>query len=219
MPKVAIYKKASAEVIRGELSNGKWGTLCPKQKVENAAGATFYQISYLQEQAGEPYNMVFDEISGATLQAGKPYFFIASADEITGVKVGAELSAADPAGVNGFYGYIGAAPMDLSWRADYNVNYDNTFVIYDNSVYRINGDTQLKSERCYININDSEPSRTEVPKSSGRRRITMSVNTKDAAQGFENLEASETPMKVMIEGQLFIIRGEKVFDATGRLVK
>jgi hypothetical protein len=47
----------------------------------------------------------------------------------------------------------------------------------------------------------------------------MSVNTKDEAQGFENLQSGDAPMKVMIDGTLYIIRGEKVFDATGRLVK
>ena len=41
----------------------------------------------------------------------------------------------------------------------------------------------------------------------------------NTATGIDELNASETPMKVMINGQLFIIRGEKMYDATGRLVK
>ena len=207
--------------IRDGLNAGKWGTLCPKQNVEFANGATFYQISYLEENGGMPYIMYFDQISGNTLTAGQPYFFIANATEIRGTKTGAELDAAG-AGVNGFYGWI--SPTDAvkqltDWHTDYDPASDNTYVIYNNSVFRINGATDLKSERCYINISSTEPSRTAVPKNNARRRITMNVQNTDAATGFENIEASDKPMKLMIDGQMFILRGEKMYDATGRLVK
>ena len=47
----------------------------------------------------------------------------------------------------------------------------------------------------------------------------MGVNGENQTQGFDNLQTGDQPMKVMIDGTLYIIRGEKVFDATGRLVK
>ena len=208
------------EVIRGELSNGKWGTLCPKQTVEDVEGAVFYQISYLEEQGGVPYNMVFDEISGTTLTAGQPYFFIANATEIRGNKTGAELSVAGD-GVNGFYGYIGATSWELPYVADYNPAVDNTFVIYNNSVFRINqAGTMLKSERCYIKINASVPSRAAMAPVPGRRRITMGVQNTDAATGIEDVQGDNVQCtKVLINGQFFILRGENTYDATGRLVK
>ena len=220
MPKVSIYKKASAEVIRGELSNGKWGTICPKQNVENATGATFYQISYLEEQNGLPFNMVFDPITGTTLTAGQPYFFIATGEEITGVKVGVELSEADDAGVNGFYGYIGNDVKALSWKTDYVAGEDNTFVIYGNTVMRLNAATNLKSERCYININATEPTRIDpTPGAAPRRRVVVGVSGANAATGIDELNASETPVKMIIDGQLFIIRGEKMYNVNGQVVK
>ncbi len=220
---IAFYVPQPApakEVIRGELSNGKWGTICPKQTVENVEGATFYQISYLEEQGGLPYNVVFDQISGTTLTAGQPYFFIAEGEEIRGIKTGAELTEAGD-GVNGFYGYIGASSKELTvYNTDYNAAANNTFVIHNNSVFRINqGGTMLKSERCYININSTEPSRTAKSSIPGRRRISMSVQNTNVATGVDAINASETPMKLMIDGQLFILRGEKMYDATGRLVK
>ena len=219
---INIYKKdvPVKDLIRGGLGYGKWGTLCPAQNVEQVEGAEFFLLSYLEEKDGLPYNVVFDEIIGPNLEAGKPYFFIANADEIRGYKTGAVLDAAGD-GVNGFYGYIGASSMELTvWHNAYDEDEDNTFVIHNNKVVRINQEgTMLPSERCYININKEVPSRTAVAKTYGRRRITMSVNNKDQAQGFENIESGDAPMKVMIEGTLYIIRGEKVFDATGRLVK
>ena len=38
-------------------------------------------------------------------------------------------------------------------------------------------------------------------------------------EGFENIQTSDKPMKVLIDGTLYILRGEKIHDATGRMVK
>ena len=207
------------DLIRDGLSDGKWGTLCPKQNVEEVEGAVFYQISYLEEQAGLPYNMVFDEIEGTTLTAGKPYFFIATGEEIRGIKTGDALDVAGD-GVNGFYGYIGESSWELPYVADYNPAVDNTFVIYNNSVFRINqSGTLLQSERCYIKINATVPSRTATPKNIARRRITMNVSGTQVATGVGELNASEAPVKMIIDGQLFILRGEKMYNVNGQVVK
>ena len=221
---IQLYKKDTPEpptpvVIRDGLENGKWGTICPKQTVENATGATFYQISYLEEQNGLPFNMVFDPITGTTLTAGQPYFFIAEGTEITGIKVGAEVSVAS-AGVNGFYGYIGDGDKALSWKTDYVAGEDNTFVIYGNTVMRLNAATNLKSERCYININATEPTRVDpTPGAAPRRRVVVGVSGTNVATGIDALNASETPVKMIIDGQLFIIRGEKMYNVNGQVVK
>ena len=219
---IQLYKKETPtkDLIRDGLSNGKWGTLCPKQNVENVEGATFYQISYLEENGGLPYNMVFDQISGTTLTAGQPYFFIASANEIRGNKTGAVLDAAG-AGVNGFYGYIGAEPMHLSYLAEYTPGSNNTYVIYGNMVTRLNGPTDLKSERCYININSTEPSRSASAPMPGRARFMINVGGHNTPTGMDQITNDQLQMsnKVIINGHLYILRGEKMYDATGRLVK
>ena len=208
------------EVIRDGLNAGKWGTICPKQTVENVEGASFYQITYLEEQNNLPYNVVFDQIEGTTLTAGQPYFFIAEGAEIKGIKTGAELDAADPAGVNGFYGYIGTSSLALTnIHTEYTPGEDNTFVIYNNSVFRINSATNLKSERCYININATEPTRTPSSASPVRRRIVMGVQNTNAATGMDELNASEAPRKMIIDGKMYIFRGEKMYNANGQLVK
>jgi len=208
------------DLIRGELSNGKWGTLCPKQDVENVEGAEFFQIAYLEEKDGKPFNMHFDAISGTTLEAGKPYFFIANATEIRGIKTGAVLEAAGE-GENGFHGYIGTSSWELPYVAEYNSAGDNTFVIHGNKVVRINqSGTMLPSERCYILINATVPSRGAVAPAPGRRRISMGVQSEQTATDVDNVQGDNVQCtKVLINGQLFILRGEKMFDATGRLVK
>ena len=206
------------EVIRGDLSAGKWGTICPKQTVENVEGATFYQITYLEEQNNLPYNVVFDQIEGTTLTAGKPYFFIAEGEEIRGIKTGDAVTSGS--NVNGFYGYIGASPLALpNIHTEYTPGEDNTFVIHNNSVFRINSATNLKSERCYININATEPTRTPSSASPVRRRIVMGVQNTNAATGMEELNTSEAPRKMIIDGKMYIFRGEKMYNANGILVK
>ena len=207
-------------VLRDGLSNGKWGTLCPKQTVEFVTGAAFYQISYLEEQGGMPYNMVFDEISGTTLTAGKPYFFIASGEEIRGCVKGEILDAADAAGVNGFYGYIGDGSMALPYQTNYEAGLDNTYVIYNNMVTRLNGPTNLKSERCYINISPSEPTRASSAPAPARRRITMSVEGRKVATGVDEVQSDDVQgTKVIINGQLYLMYNGTMYNVQGMEVK
>ena len=211
------------EVVRANLTNGKWGTLCPKQNVEKVEGATFYQIAYLEEQNGVPFNMVWDEISGTTLTAGQPYFFIANATAIRGYKTGDAVTSGS--NTNGFYGYIGDENLDLpNWHINYEPGHDNTFVIYNNKVTRIDGATELYSERCYININSIEPTRQVKPQQSAAlHRLVMGISGADApavTTGIDQMVNGKCQNgKLIIDGHLFIIRGEKMFDATGRLVK
>ena len=210
------------DLVRDGLSNGKWGTICPKQTVENVEGAAFYQISYLEEQNGVPYNMVWDQIEGTTLTAGQPYFFIANATEIRGNKTGDVVTSGS--NKNGFYGYIGTTTWELPYVAEYNSAVNNTFIIYNNSVFRINqGGTMLNSERCYIIINATVPSRQAKPQpSTSMHRLTMSISGADApavTTGINEFTNDQMTNKVIINGHLFILRGEKMFDATGRLVK
>lgn len=218
-----VTRIPAKEVVRANLTNGKWGTICPKQNVENVEGAAFYQIAYLEEQNGVPFNMVWDEISGTTLTAGQPYFFIANATAIRGYKTGDAVTSGSH--VNGFYGYIGDENLDLpNWHINYEPGHDNTFVIYNNKVTRIDGATELYSERCYININSTEPTRQVKPQQSAAlHRLVMGISGADApavTTGIDQMVNGKCQNgKLIIDGHLFIIRGEKMFDATGRLVK
>jgi hypothetical protein len=163
-----------------------------------------------------PYNMYFDEVEG-NLEAGQPYFFIASATEIKGVKSGEEKN--EGSNKNGFYGYIGATSWELPFEAEYGADKNNTYVIHNNCVFRINAQTYIKSERCYIIINATLPSRTSKSAPVGARRISMSVAGQNTATGVDQVQGDNVPTKMIINGQLFILRGEKMYDAQGKLVK
>ena len=53
----------------------------------------------------------------------------------------------------------------------------------------------------------------------GRRRVTLGVNGQQVATGVDQVQGDEVPTKMIINGQLFILRGEKMYDAQGKLVK
>jgi hypothetical protein len=49
----------------------------------------------------------------------------------------------------------------------------------------------------------------------------MGYSGENTATGIDEITNDQSPItnKVLINGQLFILRGEQMFDATGRLVK
>jgi hypothetical protein len=54
----------------------------------------------------------------------------------------------------------------------------------------------------------------------GRRYIYMGVHGQNAATGIGNVQGDEVQStKVIIDGHLYILRGEKMYDAKGQLVK
>ena len=53
-----------------------------------------------------------------------------------------------------------------------------------------------------------------------RRRVTLGRNAEQVATGIEDVQGDKVQCtKMLINGQLFILRGEKMYDAKGQLVK
>ncbi len=78
----------------------------------------------------------------------------------------------------------------------------------------------VENYRAYIQLDQIDPS--EPTLAPGRRRISMSVNDTQTTTGVENgelINGENGVQKVLIDGELFILRGEKMYDAKGQLVK
>jgi hypothetical protein len=196
-----------------ELNVGSIGTLCVDHNVPMGGieGATFYQIAGKDEYG----KIAFDEVN--SLVAGEPYIFQSHAD-IVKLHYG-DVTADAAVEVNGMYGNL-APDYILPITED---NKTDIMYIANNRLWNcedlVGVGLNVLQNRCYIVYNDVEALDANSTPNNGRRRIVVGLNGKDETQGFENLQSGETPMKVMIDGTLYIIRGEKVFDATGRLVK
>ena len=82
----------------------------------------------------------------------------------------------------------------------------------------------IANYRAYIKISEIQntPAPEPTPGQAPRRRVAMSVNDTQTTTGVENgelINGENGVQKVLINGELFIIRGEKMYDAKGKLVK
>ncbi len=206
---VQLYKKeAPTPNYTRTVTVGKIGTLCVPNNVEagNAQGAVFYQIA--GKASGK---LEFVEVDA--LEAGKPYIFQATEDAIN-LYYGA-TSVANPVEYKGMVGSFSDKHVEITESNKTNIMYIASNKLWDCSdLTPTPGYLDVLANRAYIF--DYENIGAAPAHAPGKRYIVVG---KDQATGFDQLDASETPMKLIIDGQLFILRGEKMYNANGQLVK
>ena len=193
-----------------------YGTIClPKAGV--IAGATLFELAYMdyKEDNVTPYKVYYDEVLNGELEAGMPYIFLAHESTI-GVFYTDDAEETDAKDKNGLHGTLVDIPSGM--------NGTNVYMLYNNQVlHSTNSGSYLNANRAYIQLNEvpgyGNPGYRAAPAKPGRRRISTGFNAPQIATGLEDAAANETPVKVLINGELYILRGEKMYDATGRLVK
>ena len=179
--------------------------------------ATFIKGANLYELAGLNENgyLAFDEIQSGELEAGKPYLF-----EVT-----------NPSNIS-FYKPVGAAHSDTEIETNGMIGTfagttlyqgaDNYYYFSGRHIWKVNDFTvaiPIPAHRCYVDMDVLQTTSAPSTPAYGRRRVTLGVQGTQVATGIEDIDASEKPVKLLINGQMYILRGEKLFDATGRLVK
>ena len=198
----------TAGYLRIGLTVGNLGTICLPSNVPAgyAFGATFYELVGKEPQYGK---IVFDEIVSGELQAGKPYLFQAQEDKLY-CFYGTE-SVANPDNSGAMKGtFEDMTITDLT----------NIYYFAQKALWSCVDLTSLSvpANRAYVKM-DEMPPITDSNPAPGRRRITLGVNGQQVATGMENVQGENIPTKMIINGQLFILRGEKMYDAQGKLVK
>ena len=192
------------------LGAGVYGTVCVPNNVavEDIQGVTVYELMGREQQYGK---LAFDEIISGELEAGVPYLFQAHGNHMALLYGTTHVD--DPVDKdNGMYGTF----EDVTFYAG---SADDIYFFRDHALWSAK-ETGVKilANRAYVKLSEIDYLTNPNP-APGRRRITMAINGKDTATDFENLDAADQPVKLMINGQIFILRGEKLYDATGRLVK
>ena len=193
-----------------DVTEGRYGTIClPNGGI--MVGATLYEVAYYGATSEKIF---FDEILNGTMVAGVPYIFLPKEGASQLAVYYTDEANAPQGNHNGLHGFIGAnadAEMDVPVGA---------YILNANQYRQVVtlGSAKIKSNRSYIELGEITPS--EPALAPGRRRISMSVYSEQVATGIENTGfESEAPRKVLINGELYIIRGEKMYDAKGQLVK
>ena len=188
------------------VTDGNYGTICLPQ-AGDIVGATLYEI------ADYANNMIYvDEVEGGVMEAGKPYIFQATSDKLNVYYTSAtvEETAGSANGLHGFYNLENEnAQFDIPEDA-------GNYILYQNQYWLVSGRAAyINNFRAYIKIGEIN----YTAPSPSRRRVAMTVNGEQTATGMDAINATDAPVKMVINGQLFILRGEKMYDTTGRLVK
>ena len=194
-----------------DVTEGRYGTIClPQAGV--MVGASIFEIAYYDAPSEKIF---FDEVLNGTMVAGTPYIFLPN-DGVSMFGVHYTDDDVEPAGShNGLVGFIGASADEYYKIPDGEENY----IIQNNQYREVPTDAwaRIKSNRAYIHFADV-PTNVVAPL-PGRRRMSIGAAAPKNPTGLDELNAADAPVKVMINGELFILRGEKMYDATGRLVK
>jgi hypothetical protein len=194
-PVVTAPAYATGDAYSRSTTAGKFGTICLPFGSTNHTGATFYE--FVGSETGKVYLG-----SVTTLEAGVPYIFEAIAAEVA--VYGDGTTAATPGNSNGLHGtFTDETPVTAG-----------NYILLNNELRPSNGSAKVNAYRAYIVMSEVPTGApTQMP---GRRYIGMSVQGENAETGFENITAPEgETKKVLINGQLIIIRDGEMYNAQG----
>lgn len=205
---IQLYKKESAEPVVPQpdytrsITAGQFGTIClPNSgRIEDA---TIFEIAHTKDG-----KIFFDEISEATMVAGRPYIFYPNngASKLKVYYTGSEN--AEAGSYNGLYGSYVQSQLAQN---------DGNYILYDNKYYLVDSEAYVGANRAYIKLGEV-PTEEQAP-APGRRRVSMDVQGEQVATSSINTHYCDQPMKVMIDNQLYIIRAGQMFDMTGNKIK
>lgn len=211
---VKIFKKDATPTpayvdVRTGLEPNHYYTICYPNAMSSIKGATLW--SFIGKDAQYAYLV---QETASTIEAGKPYIMYATASTVQAV-LGDETNAPGANGaIHGTFNNLVQEQLDgLAIVAG-----SDLYLVIGDELRRATGEgtgsNTLPAQRAFVVVGDIPAAPANMP--AHVRRMPMQT---DQTQGFENIEASDKPMKLMIDGQMYILRGEKVYDATGRLVK
>ena len=184
-------------------------TLCFPYQIDSYTGATFYTMLYKAGgTAEEPAEIYLQEHVGA-LEAGQPYFYVPEGSELV-CNYSGDYTAAGNDG-NGVYGVY----------ADMTAITPGMYVTYNNMFTKAGSNVKIREYRAYVDMSEvsSEPQGPSyVP---GRRQLRIgNANAPQSPTGIEQITNDQSPIinKVIRNGQLFIIRDGKTYNAIGQIV-
>ena len=190
------------ETVRSGLTPGRYYTVCYDKTMKEIKGASLWSFN------GKDANMAYIvEENLASYPAGTPYLIYAESDKLEAITEAVDNPTAGSN--NGLYG-------TLTEMSNTDLQTAGATHLLINNELRPLGNGYLIANRAYVILGEI-PNTT--PSNAPGKRVRAIPMHQDAATGIDELNASEKPVKMVIDGQLYILRGEKMYDATGRLVK
>ena len=179
-----------------------YGTICLKNNVVGFEGITFFEV------AGKEGNkVIFDEVT--ELEAGMPYIYIAESETAT-IVIGDE-TAHTPGKHNSLQGTFTQIDPEES-----NTLTDN-YILYNNIIKKCGKNCGLYANRAYFIGSELESLGAAPAPAPGRRRVSLNTTGENATTGIGDVVMpTEQVSKVMINGQLIIIRDGEKFNVQGQ---
>ena len=195
-----------SEDVRFGLEPNRYYTICLPKNVTAATGATFWNLQYRNEGNTEVYLEGVDQ-----LDAGKPYIFQATAATLN-VTYGDETVAAPVEN-----GALRGTFVDIDADAFALLSGD-VYLLINNAIRPRTTGNFLNANRAYILYNELDPLPAAGFAPGKRvRAIPMQGQT---ATGMDNVQGDDVQCtKVLIDGQMYILRANRMYDVTGKLVK
>ena len=189
------------------MAPGELGTVCiPNGAV--ATGGDLYELVGKNEVG----KIVFATVPNNRMTPGVPYLFQATSNAMKFFYT--EEDAADDPDNSG--------AMKGTFTAQNLTDLENVYYFAGHALWGCSDLTSLevKANRAWVVLDDNVSTISTSNPAPGRRYITMEAHGQNAATGIGNVQGDEVQStKVIIDGHLYILRGEKMYDATGRMVK
>ena len=150
------------------VTNGNYGTICLPRASSVIEGATMYRIVGGNASEG----ITIEEV--ASMEAGKPYIFLASADQLTVTMTGARAEVQE---ANGLVGNLGEAAITVPQNG-------HSYVLSTNFLYLVDGGVTIAPNRAYIDMDAIIP----VASAQGAKRRVIA--TYNQATGIEDASAT-----------------------------
>ena len=179
-------------------------TLCYPYQIDYYTGATFYTILETEVEAGELTKLVLEEHEGA-LEAGVPYFYDPTEGETELVcYYSGDRQETPQTAANG--AFIGA-------YADNTAVPEGSYVTVNNQLYKCGANVTLAEYRAYVTPETF--SRAAIP---GRRQLR--IGGANMPTDIDQIVNGKCPNgKFIKDGQLFILRDGKTYNAQGQLIE
>ena len=186
--------------VREELTAGNWGTICLPYDAR-VDGATLYTLAGIDDK-DTPSKMYLSEAEN--LEAGKPYFFQATANTLTATYISGVASKAQS--VNGLVGTLEAIIPDA--EAD---PLEGMYLLSGGKIIKCGTGCSLAANRAYINMNqvsvyDGETAGVKVFNLGGEDGVS---SLDAAAEGAVIYDLSGRRVSKTTKG-LYIVNGKKV---------
>lgn len=184
-------------------------TLCYPYQIDSYTGATFYTMSYkVVDGEGYPTDVYMEEHTGV-LAAGTPYFYVPDEGETELVCYYSGDREDTPQKVNGVQGaYDDDTPVPAG-----------SYFTYNNLLWIAGSNVTLAEYRAYVDMDAVGA----TPRAAAPGHRMLSIRNASAPQvttGIENTAVKlDGSQKVIRNGQLFIIRDGKTYNAFGQTVK